>query len=479
MKIILENLGVFKYAEYELADLNIICGENNSGKTYAMYALYGFLDFWRKSQLFDYRSLFNINDAEINKTIMDSGILVIPLAVSIEAINKSLFDACKNFYSGHHISNILTGQSQYFANTKFTLQITSDDHIKILDKYEKKMQAPNGDQIFQLIKVSGVDELVISILLEDKAKANFYNLHNLINTAIREILFDSILPEVFVACTERTGAVIFNDELDIQRNALQNLSDDILNNPNSLFDAVYKMKYPLPVRRNIDFIRKLKNVIKEESYFAKEYPEVLKFFDDEVVKGKYKLDEKSGIVSYIPRQKSLDNKVAKLTLNEASSSVRALLDLSFYLHYLAKPGQLLVIDEPELNLHPKSQRKIARLLVMLIKIGVKVFVATHSDYIIKELNTLIMLSNHENKQLALEIAEENGYNLALEKLDVKQVKVYISEKKSIIIPDSVKKEKLQTLTMAEIDPFYGIEAKSFDDTINEMNKLQRLIAYGV
>lgn len=478
MKIILENLGVFKYAEYELSDLNIICGENNSGKTYAMYALYGFLDFWRKSQLLDYKQLFKINNAEINKTIMDSGILIIQLDVSIDDINQSLANACERFYSGHQISNILTGQPQYFANTKFQLQITSNDSIKLLDKYERRMQAPNGDQIFEIVKKPGENELVVSVLLEDKAKANFYNLHNLINVAIREIIFDPLLPEVFVACTERTGAVIFNDELDIQRNALQNLSDDILSNPNSLFDAVYKMKYPLPVRRNIDFIRKLKNVVKEESFLAKECTHILKFFDDEVVKGKYRLDEKSGLIWFVPRQKSLDRKVAKLTLNEASSSVRALLDFSFYLHYLAKPGQLLMIDEPELNLHPENQRKVARILIMLAKIGIKIFVATHSDYIIKELNTLFMLSNGEDKERLSEIASKNGYDLSVESLNASQVRVYISEQKLINVPGTEKKEKLQTLTLAEIDPFYGIEARSFDDTINKMNQLQRAIVYG-
>ena len=30
MKITIENIGVFKYAEYELADLTIICGKNNT-----------------------------------------------------------------------------------------------------------------------------------------------------------------------------------------------------------------------------------------------------------------------------------------------------------------------------------------------------------------------------------------------------------------------------------------------------------------
>ena len=40
----LKNLGIIKQAEFSLGDLTIICGENNTGKTYITYALYGFLD---------------------------------------------------------------------------------------------------------------------------------------------------------------------------------------------------------------------------------------------------------------------------------------------------------------------------------------------------------------------------------------------------------------------------------------------------
>ncbi|MEB3341687.1 AAA family ATPase [Okeania sp.] len=48
MKIKIQNLGVLKEAEFTLADLTIICGGNNTGKTYATYALFGFLSTWKR-----------------------------------------------------------------------------------------------------------------------------------------------------------------------------------------------------------------------------------------------------------------------------------------------------------------------------------------------------------------------------------------------------------------------------------------------
>ena len=42
-----EKLGLLDQIDLELADLTLICGENNTGKTYATYAVYGFLRNWR------------------------------------------------------------------------------------------------------------------------------------------------------------------------------------------------------------------------------------------------------------------------------------------------------------------------------------------------------------------------------------------------------------------------------------------------
>ena len=61
-----------------------------------------------------------------------------------------------------------------------------------------------------------------------------------------------------------------------------------------------------------------------------------------------------------------------------------------------------MVDEPELNLHPENQRRIAQLFARLVNLGIRVFVTTHSDYIVKELNTLIMLNQDKPylKQIA-------------------------------------------------------------------------------
>ena len=95
-----------------------------------------------------------------------------------------------------------------------------------------------------------------------------------------------------------------------------------------------------------------------------------------------------------------------------------------------------MVDEPELNLHPENQRRIARLFARLVNLGVKVFITTHSDYIVKELNTLIML-NHDKPHLR-RIADKEGYQVS-ELIRSDQVKVYTAQRRFDTVTGRAKK----------------------------------------
>ena len=166
----------------------------------------------------------------------------------------------------------------------------------------------------------------------------------------------------------------------------------------------------------------------------------------------------------------------KLTMGESSSAVRSLLDIGFYLRHVAERGHLLIVDEPELTLHPDNQRRIARLFARLVNLGIKVFITTHSDYIIKELNTLIML-NHDKPYLK-QIVQQEGHRHD-ELLSADKIKVYIAEEALIALEANKKRRsRCQTLTVAKVDPEMGIDARSFDTTIDAMNQIQDAIIWG-
>jgi len=161
---------------------------------------------------------------------------------------------------------------------------------------------------------------------------------------------------------------------------------------------------------------------------------------------------------------------------ESSSAVRSLLDIGFYLRHIAKPGDMLIVDAPELNLHPENQRRIARLFVRLVNIGIKVFITTHSDYIIKELNTLIMLNKRNT--YTNRIAAEEKYN-ENEFLPADKLKVFVAEDQLILKDGNKRKILCKSLTPADITAELGIEVKSFDTTIDDMNRIQEALVWGM
>lgn len=78
----------------------------------------------------------------------------------------------------------------------------------------------------------------------------------------------------------------------------------------------------------------------------------------------------------------------ELPIHAASSLVRALAGLDLYLQ-TAKPGDVIVIDELEMNAHPEAQLALTELVAMLVNRGIRVVLTTHSPYIVDHLNNLM------------------------------------------------------------------------------------------
>ncbi len=142
----------------------------------------------------------------------------------------------------------------------------------------------------------------------------------------------------------------------------------------------------------------------------------------------------------------------------------SILSLYFYIRDQGhKPNQILMIDEPEMNLHPKNQRAMARFLASLVNQGIKVVVSTHSDYLVRELNHLTALHKFKDEPSVKEYLEKrtNPYEASI-LLDASQVGVYYTELN--------KKNGKALLKTAELTNYNTFSVASFDDEIqNQQN----------
>ena len=389
MEITLKNLGLISEANFTVGDLTVICGKNNTGKTYVTYATYGFLDYWQNA----WQQLSSYPHEQPAETF----------------VTRFLDYACIEY--NWWIPSIFFDKEKRFIKSSFSLA----------------------------------------------ADINF------IPGVSKPLVHKRALPKAFMASSERTGAALFQREVDFTRSRLIDLLKETDINPQQLLGR-FTAEYPLPVKHNIDFIRDLPNIVRKQSEFAQQYPEILQAFA-EIAGGDYEVNHVGGILYSPVNQPEL-----KLSLAESSSTVRSLADIGFYLRHLAQKGELLMIDEPELNLHPENQRKIARLFAMLVNAGLRVFITTHSDYIVKEFNTLLLLNKPDERLQAL--AQREGYQTT-ELLQPEQLNIYMTA------PDKNVTDKVRyTLVPAKVTAESGIELTSFDDTIEDINRIQDEIVWG-
>nr|VFJ42307.1 MAG: AAA ATPase domain-containing protein [Candidatus Kentron sp. FW] len=450
MKIRVENLGALQQAEFTLGDLTILCGENNTGKTYATYALYGFLSNWRQCISIDILG-------ETVQRLLSEGVVGIDVTAYLEKLPSLLEHGCDAYTK--RLPSVFAASEGTFGESVFFITIDTDD-VDISEDYEGMVAAGEGIKLFTFAKAQGSTKLIITLLME-KGTPGFLQetVTGIIGDVLKDILFDPFFPNPFIASSERTATAVFRNDLDLHRGGT-----DSYGVPRNLFAS-----YSLPVSKNLEFVRQLERVSKRTGFLSQNHPDLLTDFSD-IIGGEYTVTRNDELY-FLPKGR----RGIKLSMDASSSAVRSLLDIGFYLKHIAKPGDILMVDEPELNLHPRNQRRVARLFARLVNIGIKVFVTTHSDYLIKELNTLIML--HPGGPRLRGIAEREGY-LPQELLSPEQVKVYITEEKLLPQPGKTKRKRGLTLTPANIDPDLGIEVRSFDTTIVEMNQIQDEILWG-
>ena len=86
----------------------------------------------------------------------------------------------------------------------------------------------------------------------------------------------------------------------------------------------------------------------------------------------------------------------------------------------AKPGSLVILENPEAHLHPSGQAELAKLISRVVQGGVQVIVETHSDHI---LNGVLV---------ATKLYELDNIKLSSKGLDRRKVKVYNVDKDNSI-----------------------------------------------
>jgi len=465
MKLTLKNIGVLKHAELDLSkDLIILCGPNNTGKTYAAYTVYAvnryatkgekFIDFIGKEIEIDLGDDWDIGDAYIDiwETFLK---------------NEKSFSFYFPDQVSKSLSNVFGSVADLFGSSELSINF---DHEQLKDVFwltPFQSQIKYGGFSVNFYKKVNDSRLKIAVIfegtIEELGYKNFsespgfiFLTTTIIPNVISTLIFQIIFKDPYIAPAERIAINIFSKQLSVRNNPLfedrfsMNTSGTTLTttttttrNPGGILSRG-DSRFPLPIRDCLEISERLIEYQKVKSEFGN----LADIFESEILGGKVSVSE-YGEVQYRP-----DNSDIKpLGIHLSASMVKSLSSLVFYFRHIAYKGDFIIIDEPELNLHPDNQRKVARILARIVNAGFKVMISTHSDYIYRELNNQIMLN--QDSDMAREIAGRFEYNKE-ELLDHKKVGAYLfldGEAKMLPVSES------------------GFEIKTIDAQIGVLNEI--------
>lgn len=424
LKFIIENLGKIEYAEIELNKMTTIIGQNSTSKTYLSYMIYGFLHYILqinsyymlniekkdREKFFGGVKQLGIQEPEILSDIEDKIIGYIESDTLIFQIDFSSFDNKISTF----INDFAMFYSSIFAPHEIGFSPTNAPRLSVeVGTHASFKSLPFGGIYKKTITItkpkgSSIVDFNFSNPYSNFTKATISDVVAELVTSIIRGYLKKILPIPYIICSERSAISVFYGNIknlanSIQwskfddNNRIQYVANKVLRHGNDLEDKsiqAFDGLYQQAMLDNITFFDdSLKNNKISSMFDNKQHKEIYSFIQ-KMGDGKYRVkkiaDDENKLLYEVKN-------VGELEINAASSSIKSLYMLDAYIKKFAQKGDLLIIDEPELNLHPSNQRKIARLLAMLANNGIQIMFTTHSDYIMNEINNLTELSSlHED-----------------------------------------------------------------------------------
>lgn len=408
MKIEIFNLGVVEKAEINLKPLTVFIGPNNTGKTWTSYTLALILGFYGFSR---YLKAYVRGQVKQDYPPIDNAVEQI-LEGGNAQINLVEF---ANEYAEIYINDVaclapnwmpefMATERVSFKNLKinFSLAETKD---KFLDKLksasvERKVSPIPQSKDALLSALKEMNEEIVYFYTVTGGKILEKLPRKVIKEFVVQVIFSTLHRNFYSSYTylfptERTTFITFpfSQEKIYSEKAMEEIERiDLKGKGVHLMAPVQSLLETILVSSLRNFSEREKEIRDNPKILV--YVELAKFLESNILQGNVDFDI-SGL------QKELlfkPSELVKLQMQTVSSMVKELAPLVLCLRYLVEPDEWLIIDEPEMNLHPAAQVEIIEFLVMLVQAGLNVLITTHSPYIIDHLVNLIQAAKQEDKE---------------------------------------------------------------------------------
>lgn len=456
MKIRFSNLGTIRETELDLRPLTVIIGPNNSSKTYLAYSIYG---LWRqiKQMSFDpYESLRNV------RVDAPGGFIEWTTRRFKDALRTQLDQSCRQFE--HGLGNFFQDSSgKLFRQTKFHVDI-DDLHIpSLLQEHTRKDSVHADDKRIQVfLGTHELRELWPDIKPDGPTSARRKLPPFVIDQFLRDWIIGDIgdvIASPFILPAERNALIITYKILSNRRfKLLRDASRTRKVGPRQgdLFAEAFReqgeIRYPLPVEDFLDFLADVElPTAHTDRAGAPAFLKLAALLETHIQSGN-QLQRVPTVLGGHELRVGLDDGPS-IDLYNASSSIKQLSALVLYLRYKAAPGQLLIIDEPEMNLHPASQVRLLEVLAILVQLGVQVLVTTHSPYFMAHLANLAQGSDDARTQTK------------------QAAQLYLKDKRALLSQDDIGAYEMRDHRLISLkDPDFGLRWDTLSDVFSDLQQ---------
>jgi predicted ATPase len=483
------NFGPIKEGNVEIKPLTIFLGRNNTGKSYMAMLTHTFVESMLKYSVITGAAIYH------DMPILDSGFQDVMRRRA--RVHHDIPPIMRNAFSTYYTNNIKHLRER--REVQLPEEITDaifENTVKSFqsgfkDLFVEEMERIFGCNIFDL-RQHGSDSLQVDFMFNGTTisfKCKNHETELSLNCAKPNVIFaytSEIGPSMQVRYKANTIKISFSrDFLEIRGGSRSlDYASIILREifeamENSFLRSSRNMSFYLPAARSgILSAHKVvaSGLLRQLPYVGLKKMEFLplsgtitdflaniiqlqkrhgEFFDlatdleNQLIEGRIDIKEAEKLTypEIFYKTKNLD-----MPLHRSSSMVSEIAPLVLYLKYILVSGSRLIIEEPESHLHPGAQRKLAKFLARLSKNKVSIIMTSHSDYLLHQIQNLVLLSNVPEEKLT-----SLGYDAGL-KLSKKDVSVYLFKNldrtETVVQPVDISNESL--------------ENSGFDDVVQEL-----------
>ena len=392
MKISLRNIGLIEKADVDINGITVIAGKNNTGKSTVAKSLYSvFKAFYN----IDYKIKFDIKN-NINE--------IVNLIVSSYSDGKK-----EKIYILEIIENMKNLQDKF----EFTYQVTlieNNDNFKSLSDKEKEIWKEYKEKILKIFEIPNNKRK--NKILNKYIDAEFKGQINNIHTKQEGCIDIKIRENTIKILSKNNNAIIDKEEISIKQEATYIENSYVLNTLNDIGyflddkyhddDLALKITPHRLIEQTITKIAKILEKLNTKQQYIE--PEQGKENISKEIMIKEKFEKLNKIVNgkLIHKGNNIiyqSENGYEFDIKNISSGLKTLIVIKqLLINNRIQEKDTLILDEPEIHLHPEWQLTLAEVIVLLQKeFNLHILLSTHSPYFLKAIEVYSKKHNISDK----------------------------------------------------------------------------------